>query len=130
MWVAELVRDWRRLLRYYLTGAVNTAFGYGLFAAFVWAGRNIFVAQLVSHCLGVAFNFITFSRFAFADRIGSRARFLLSYAANYGLSLVTLLALSGYVNSAYLAGFITVIFVSALNYLVLGRLVFNRQTEV
>lgn len=128
MTLADLVRDWRRLVRYYLVGLANTAFGYGLFAAFVWAGCNIFLAQLVSHCLGVSFNYITFSRFTFADRAGSKVRFVLSYAANYALSLATLLALSQYIASPYVSGLLTVIFVSALNYLVLGKLVFNRQS--
>lgn len=129
MSLSALLRDWRRLVRYYLTGVLNTAFGYGLFAIFIWAGCNMYLAQLVSHCLGVAFNYITFSRFTFADRSGSKSRFLLSYAGNYGLSLATLYALSRLITSPYLAGLMTVVIVSALNYLVLDKLVFNRQSE-
>ena len=38
-----------QLWRYYQAGIVNTAFGYGLYAAFVAAGLNMYVAQIVAH---------------------------------------------------------------------------------
>lgn len=127
MGLVDLVRDWRRLVRYYLVGVINSAFGYGLFAALVWEGTNVYLAQFISHCLGVAFNYFTFSRYTFADRSGSKVRYILSYAGNYALSLVTLLVLSQILASPYLAGLLTILFVSALNYFVLAKLVFAKQ---
>lgn len=114
-----------RLVRYYITGVVNTAFGYGMFAAMIAAGTPLFAAQLVSHCLGVAFNYVTFSRFAFRSRRASKARFALSYAVNYLISLVLLYAVSHVLTSPYAAGLVTTLTVSMLNYFVLRRLVFH-----
>lgn len=119
----------RRLVRYYLTGALNTLFGYGLFAALVALGTGMYLAQALAHVLGVVFNYFTFSRLTFADRTGSKLRFALSYGFNYLLSLGILAATSRLVSSPYLAGLVTVLAVSALNYLLLGRLVFNRQAR-
>lgn len=122
-------RDILPVIRYYLTGLLNTAFGYGLFALLVWYAIDIFVAQLISHCLGVAFNYFTFSRFTFAGRAGSKWRFILSYAGNYFCSLAILFVISSQLASPYLSGLLTVLIVSALNYFVLNSLVFRRRAE-
>jgi putative flippase GtrA len=119
----------RRLWRYYQVGIVNMAFGYGLFALFVKVGLNIYVAQAAAHVLGVIFNYFTYSRHAFSDMTGSRSRFVLSYAFNYLLSLATLAAVEQLIESPYLAGLVTVVFVSLLNYFVLKRFVFTPRTS-
>ena len=127
MRLGAMLRDWRRLVRYYLNGALNALVGYGLFAALLALGTNMYLAQIISNVVGVAFNYITFSRFTFADRAGSKSRFILAYAFNFALSLGTLAAVSRFIPSPYVAGLITVVAVSALNYFVLARLVFNRS---
>lgn len=116
--------EWARVFRYYQAGVVNTAFGYGLFALLIWAGLNLYVAQAVSHVLGMAFNYLTFSRYAFAGHAASKVRFVASYALNYAMSLAVLWGFARFVPSPYLAGFLTILVVSALNYLVLRRFVF------
>lgn len=115
----------KRLFRYYQAGLVNMGFGYGLFALFVWAGLNMYVAQIAAHVLGVTFNYFTYSRYTFADQRGSKTRFILSYAGNYVLNLVTLALIAMVVVSPYIAGLAATIFVSLVNYFVLKRLVFS-----
>lgn len=120
--------EWIRLWRYYQAGVVNTLFGYGLFALFVRLGANIYVAQIISHTLGVAFNYFTYSRYAFADHEASKGRFIVSYVGNYFLGLAGLAAASQLVASPYVAGFMSILFVSLINYFVLKRLVFIKAT--
>lgn len=120
--------EWKRVFRYYQAGIVNTAFGYGLFALLVYLGVNIYLAQIVSHVLGMAFNYLTYSRYAFADHRANMTRFVLSYAVNYLLGLGSLYALSQFVASPYAAGLLSTVFVSAINYLVLRKLVFTEKT--
>ena len=120
-------QEWKRIWRYYQTGVINTLFGFGLYALFVAAGLNMFVAQIVAHVLGVAFNYFTYSRYAFADQNGSWPRFILSYAANYLLSLAALAAAAQLVQSPYLAGLMAIVVVSIINYFVLRQLVFQAQ---
>nr|WP_294847231.1 GtrA family protein [uncultured Sphingomonas sp.] len=121
--------EWRRIFRYYQAGILNSMFGYGLFAALVWAGMNMFLAQVLAHIMGVLFNYFTFSRYAFAGHQTSRVNFVLSYAVNYVVSVATLYLFSHIVASPYLAGLLTIVFVSAVNYLVLKRWVFREPVN-
>lgn len=113
-----------RLWRFYQAAIVNTAFGYGLFALLLSVGFNMYLAQVVAHLLGMAFNFFTYSRHAFHDSEASKLRFVLSYAVNYGLGLALLWAASHVIPSPYVAGLIALVVVSLLNYLILRHFVF------
>jgi putative flippase GtrA len=117
--------DWRQVLRYYQAGIVNTLFGYGCYAALVWLSLDMFVAQLVSHVLGTLFNYFTFSRYTFASETRSPLRYVASYGVNYLLSLGVLWALSRVIVSPYLAGLVTIVIVSAINFVILKRFVFR-----
>jgi len=118
--------EWRQLWRYYQAGVVNTLFGFGLFALFVRLGANIYLAQIVSHVLGVIFNYVTYSRYAFAGQTGARLRFVLSYAGNYLASLGLLALLTRVIASPYAAGLATTVVISLLNFFVLKKLVFAK----
>ena len=118
-----------QLWRYYQAGVVNTAFGYGLYALFVAAGLNMYVAQIVAHLIGVAFNYVTYSRYAFADQSASKARFVLSYGVNYLLGLGALWTASQWIASPYVAGLVAVLFVSLVNFFILKHWVFSARSE-
>lgn len=120
--------EWKRVFRYYQAGIVNTAFGYGLFAALVYFGLNLYIAQIISHILGMLFNYLTYSRYAFADHSARVSRYILSYAVNYMFSLGALYAFSRFIASPYAAGLLATVLVSAINYLVLRKLVFTEKT--
>lgn len=117
--------EWWQLLRYYQAGLLNIAFGYALFAALVWVGLHVFVAQAVAHVVGVIFNYFTYSRFAFAGQRSSKAVFVLSYAGNYFLSLAGLWLALKLVPSPYVAGAAATVAVSIVNFFILKRLVFR-----
>lgn len=121
------IEEWKRLLRYYQAGVVNTLFGYGLYSLLVLVGLNLFIAQSISHVAGVTFNHFTYSRYAFAGQRGSTRNFVVSYLLNYCCSLACLAAVSQVTPSPYLAGLITVIIVSIGNYFVLKFFVFDRK---
>ena len=122
-------KEWNTLWRYYQAGIINTAFGYGVFALLVWTGLNIYLAQILSHVLGMAFNYFTYSRHAFAGHSASKVRFFLSYAGNYLLGLLALRVISMVIADPYAAGFIAIVIVSLVNYFVLKRLVFRPPNE-
>ena len=112
------------LWRYYQAGLINMAFGFSLYALLVAAGFNIYAAQIVSHILGVAFNYFTYSRHVFRDAGPSKLRFIVSYAVNYLMSAAMLATTTIWVTSPYIAGFIVVITVSLINYFALKYIVF------
>lgn len=121
--------EWLRLLRYYIAGIINMAFGYLLFAILVWLGLQVFVAQAVGYVLGVIFNYITYSRIAFSGFKGGKVSFLASYVVNYLLSLVLLWLVLQAIASAYLAGLVVTVAVSLLNYFVLRKWVFQAPAQ-
>lgn len=113
------------LVRYYQAGVVNTLFGLGLYAALVWVGLDMFVAQLVAHLAGMAFNYFSYSRHVFRGAGPAKLRFVISYFVNYVLSVAILAGVAKYVESPYLAGFLTAFIVSVINYFGLRYLVFR-----
>jgi len=118
------ISDVYRLIRFYQAAAVNAAFGFGLYSLFVWLGANMYVAQIMAHCLGVAFNYFTYSRHVFNDMAGSPKSFVMAYGVNYLVGLAALAGLSSVIHSPYVAGFGALIVASLVNYIVLKRVVF------
>jgi putative flippase GtrA len=121
---ARLLELWR----YYQAGVLNTAFGLAAYSLLVWLGLNMFVAQLVSHLMGTAFNYFTYSRHVFRDAAPAKGRFILSYGANYLTGLATLAVVARFIASPYLAGFVAAVIVSVINYFALKHLVFKANT--
>lgn len=117
-----------QLWRYYQVGVINTLVGFGLYAMLVRLGLNQYVAQIIAHLLGVAFNYFTYSRHVFSDTAPAKARFIIAYAFNYLVSLGSLAAASVFVHSPYLAGAISLVCASLINYFVLKHIVFIRPT--
>lgn len=114
--------------RYYQAGVVNTAFGLGAYSLLVWLGLNMFLAQFLAHTAGVAFNYLTYSRHVFRDAKPAKLRFVVSYGFNYLLGLATLAAVAQAVASPYLAGLVTAVLVSIVNYFVLKHLIFLKAS--
>ncbi|QGP79717.1 GtrA family protein [Sphingobium sp. CAP-1] len=121
---ARLIELWR----YYQMGVLNTAFGLGTYALLVAVGLNMFLAQLVSHLLGMGFNYLTYSRHVFRDAAPAKLRFVLSYGVNYLLGLGTLWAISRVIASPYIAGLLSAVIVSIVNYFALKFLVFRARS--
>lgn len=120
--------EWARLAQiwhYYQAGILNAVFGFGLFALFVRLGLNLYLAQIVAHAIGVAFNYVTYSRHAFRDAEPAKLRFAASYAVNYLVSLGVLAVADRLVQSDYVAGFIALVLTSFINYFVLKHWVFR-----
>lgn len=103
---------------------LNAAFGYGVYALLLLVEVNLFAAQIIAHLLGMTFNYFMFRRHVFRNSRAAVAPYIAAYAVNYGLSLVTLAGLSLILGSDYLAGFLSIVFVALVNFVVLKFLVF------
>lgn len=115
------------IARFLVAGVINTAFGYGLYAALIWLGLDRYAAQAIGYILGTGFNYVTYSRGVFMDAGPAKLRFALSYAGNYLISLAGLKLVSHFISDPYLAGGVTTFSVIILNYAVLKRLVFRKE---
>src|SRR5262245_31321361 len=70
--------------RFLMIGCLNTAVGYGLFAAFILLGLPSALALLIATVIGVLFNYWSTGRLVFARRASSRLwLFVLCYAVIY-----------------------------------------------
>lgn len=116
--------DWSQLLRYYQAGIINTLFGYACFALLIWLSVDMLLSQLISHIVGTIFNYLTYSGYAFRDE-GSLPRFMASYVVNYLMSLGAMLGLATVIKSPYMVGGLSIILVSAINFLILKKFVFG-----
>lgn len=116
-----------QLVRFYQAAAINTVFGFGVYALMIHFGVNRYVAQISAQILGIIFNYFTYSRHVFQDRQASKWSFLLAYAFNYLINLVLLATFVRFVHSDYAAGLAATICASLLNYLALRSLVFRRR---
>lgn len=129
--IRRAAAGWRAGLRrldqfwaYVRVGALNAAFGYGVYALLLFAGVNLFAAQIIAHLLGMIFNYFMFRRHVFQGSRAAVLPYIAAYAVNYGLSLVTLAGLNRVLESDYLAGFLSIVFVALVNFVVLKFLVF------
>lgn len=113
-----------QLWAYVKIGAVNAIFGYSVYAVLIFAGTNLFAAQVVAHLAGMVFNYIMFRRHVFRNSRAAVFPYIGAYALNYGLSVAILAGLSRVLASDYLAGFIAIVIVAAINFVVLKFLVF------
>lgn len=79
------------VVRFGIAGALNTAFGFGVYSGLVLLGIVPAAALLVATVAGVFFNFLTFGGFAFRRLEARRLpRFLLAYGAIYLFNLALL----------------------------------------
>jgi len=84
MMIAEFVR-------FGIAGAVNTAFGFAVYAGFVMLGLQPAVALLLATVAGVFFNFVTFGAYTFRRLAAHRLpRFLVAYGCIYLFNLALL----------------------------------------
>lgn len=114
-----------QLVLFVLVGALNTAVGYAVFAAFVLIGSGMTWAAIGSTILGALFNFRSTGQIVFGSRRADRLpRFLLLYAFLCGLD-IGLLRLAAAFGVAPLAAQVTILPLLALaSFLTMRRFVF------
>lgn len=123
-----LMPDWdrlRELVRFYQAAVLNTVFGIGAYLVLVALGVNMYAAQAIAHVMGMAFNYLTYSRHVFRDSKPAKTRFIASYGLHYLLGLAALAGISQFIDNPYIAGIGAALAVSVVNYFVLRNLVFK-----
>jgi putative flippase GtrA len=72
-----------QFVKFLFVGALNTLFGYSVFAGLVYAGIAPMPALLLTYVVGVLFNFVTTGRLVFNRSRASLLRFILAYVVIY-----------------------------------------------
>lgn len=77
-----------QFIRFLFVGALNTLFGYGVFAGSVLAGLGAMPALVLTYLVGVPFNYLTTGRLVFRiTHWRAFVRFVLAYAVIYAFNV-------------------------------------------
>ncbi len=126
--VAENIGISKYFARFLVSGAINTAFGYSVFAFFIFIGCGDFTAPFFAEIASIIFNFNTIGGMVFGDRSKKLFwRFCLVYGTIYIFQVVglKLFAACG-VENRYLSGFILIFPGALLSYNLNKKLVFKK----
>ena len=118
----------RQLISFLLVGILNTAFGYGLFALFIYIGLYYPLAVLFSTILGVLFNFKTIGNLVFGSSDNRLIfKFVLVYVITYLLYIFFLWLFKrlGFENM-YINGFVLVVPLAIISFILNKFFVFRR----
>lgn len=113
------------IARYYLTGIVNMLFGISVYSILIWFGVNMYLAQLLAQIFGVTFNYFSYKRNVFNASSPAKLRFILSYVFSYFVALLIFSLVARFITSPYAVGIATAFIMSALNFMILKKLVFR-----
>jgi putative flippase GtrA len=116
-----------RFVRFLLVGFLNTLFGYGCFAAFLYIGLHYSVALFLGTIISVLFNFKTTGYFVFKSK-DNRAvfHFFAVYAVVFFVNLVSLRIFSSFDVDPYYSGAVLILPMAALAYLLNKTFVFKK----
>jgi len=119
-----------RVIRFLAVGALNTLFGYSLYALLLWIGLPLEFALLLCSVIGVLFNFVTYGRLAFGHKLTNQSlpRFIAAYVVFYFLNLYLARALIGQGFSAYVAQLFLLPWMAGGMFLTLRYLVYRQST--
>ncbi len=116
-----------KFIKFLLVGVLNTIFGYGLFAFFIFLDIDYPIAVLLSTILGVMFNFKTIGKLVFDSHDNSLIfRFVLVYVVIYILNVSGLWALKNMsYENMYINGFVLLAPLAIISFVLNKKFVFK-----
>lgn len=119
----SLHAEWTRFV---VVGAVNTAVGYGLYAACIFAGTGYAAASAISMIGGILFSHQTTGSLVFRSaRKRTLWKFAACYLVVYAFSVALLYAMDAAGVNPYLAGLLAGVPAALLSFTLLKFLVFR-----
>jgi putative flippase GtrA len=116
------------LYKYLFIGGINTVFGYGVFAFFLFLGLHYSVAVLAATILGVAFNFQTYGKFVFKNHAQRLIiKFILVYIVIYLANILLLSLVDIFIDNLYLSGVVVILPIAYLGYILNRRFVWKKS---
>ena len=117
----------RRFVKFLFVGAINTLFGYSMYALFVTFGFNPSNALLISYILGVFWNFKTTGSIVFRNKDNKLIfKFFISYVFTYYVNSISLNFLIDNLHiNKYLAEAIVIPPVAVLSFVIFKTFIFE-----
>jgi putative flippase GtrA len=117
-----------QLARFIAVGLLNTAFGYGIFAALLYLGLHYVIALFIATISGILFNFKTTGRLVFKSN-SNRLIFHFAgvYALIYAVHVCSLEILLGLGINVYWAGAMLILPMASFAFFLNKRFVFKND---
>jgi putative flippase GtrA len=113
--------------RFLVVGGINTIFGYGLFAFFIYLNLHYSIASLLSTIIGVLFNFKTTGKLVFKSSDNRLiVRFFAVYGMVYVLNVLFLKGFKWFGLNLYIAGAVLVLPLAVVSFLLNKWFVFKK----
>lgn len=121
----------QQFLKFILIGIINTLFGYGVFALFLYFGMSYITALFLATCCGILFNFKSIGIYVFQNKKNNLLlKFILLYLAIYIVNLILMRSFNYFIHNMYLSGIITLIATAGLSFICNKKYVFANYDEV
>lgn len=118
------------VLRFILTGCLNTLFGYLVFSFFTWLGAHYSLAVFLVLLFGVLFNFYTYGNWVFYNNNTKLLpKFLLVYLFLYGIDTFSLSLMLSYKINIYIAQLIVTFPLAIFTYILTKDFVFRVSND-
>lgn len=118
----------RQFIRFLFVGIINSIFGYGVFAVFLYVGLHYTLALLLATILGVLFNFKSIGALVFKSHNNQFIfRFILCYTFVYFINIFGIKIFSHMGLSPYISGAIMILPMAALAFVLNKRFVFHHD---
>ena len=115
-----------QLIKFILVGIINTLFGYGVFALFLFLGLHYTVCVILSTIIGILFNFKTTGIIVFNNHDN---RLIFKYFCVYGIICLLSMLLLRFAEiikfNLYIAGFIITCIMPLISFTLQKRWVFK-----
>jgi putative flippase GtrA len=119
----------RRFAAFIAAGVINTLFGYGAFALFLWAGLGKDLAVLFGMIAGIAFNYGTIGKVFAAQGFSRLPHFLATYAVLFIVNISTLRLLESFGLSHLVAEAIILICLVPVTFVAMRLFVFPASLD-
>ncbi|OGI00793.1 MAG: polysaccharide biosynthesis protein GtrA [Candidatus Melainabacteria bacterium GWF2_32_7] len=116
----------KKFIKFLFIGALNTFFGYSMYALFLLLGFHYSAAVLFATILGVLFNFKTVGKLVFRNSNNTLIfRFITVYIVIYVLNIISLSIFKMYKIDLLLAGAIVILPLAVLSFVLNKKFVFE-----
>lgn len=120
----------KQFIIFLCVGAINTVFGYSLFAFFIFLDTPFYLALLFAALLGLIFNFLTNGRIVFKNkRFSVFYKFITISALLYFIHITLIKIINRSINNFYISGLVTMSITAILSFY-LNKRIFSIKVNV
>jgi len=114
-----------QFIKFLVIGALNTVFGYSVFALLIYCKIHYSISLLLATIIGVIFNFKTIGGVVFKDNKNNKIfKFITVYTVLYILNLAIVFVLKNIVMNIYISGAIAALPIACIGFYLNKRFVF------